>query len=235
MKPENIALALALADDLFAQCQTLSPWTTNYVDLEESLAVGSIAQEILAHSGVLMECAGFDKDQKDRRIFARSASEWKVAELSFLSVDTWPELICGAYFLTQASKTIVVALMADSDEIGRGLHLVLREQLLHLSHWRRWITVLLADRDTKPDVTSALQTVLDRTGDIFDDSTSDFTDLKRSWIVDVKADFEVWGISLDPAVVVEKTRTTGGSNVEKLVSDLGFVRRADGSPEYSVY
>jgi hypothetical protein len=33
-------IALALADDLFVQCQTLSPWTTNYVDFEESLAVG---------------------------------------------------------------------------------------------------------------------------------------------------------------------------------------------------
>ena len=122
MKPQDFALALA--DDLFVQCQTLSPWTTNYVDFEESLAVGSIAQEILAHSGVLMDWAGLDKDQKDRRIFARSASDWRVTELSFFSADSWPELICGAYFLTQASKITVNALMADSNENGRSLNLV---------------------------------------------------------------------------------------------------------------
>ncbi|MHB1089505.1 MAG: Phenylacetic acid catabolic protein [Ilumatobacteraceae bacterium] len=233
MKQQDIALALA--DDLFVQCQTLSPWTTNYVDLEESLAVGSIAQEILAHSGVLMQWAGLDQDQKDRRIFARSASDWKVSELSFLSAGSWPELICSAYFLTQASKVIVNALMAGSDEDRKGLQLVHSEQLLHLSHWRRWIIVLLADADTKSDVTTALRMVLDRTGDILADSTSVIGTFRKSWLADVKADFEQWGISLDPAVVAEKARITGGSNVEKLVADLGFARAADGSPEYSVY
>ena len=233
MKPQDIALALA--DDLFVQCQTLSPWTTNYVDFEESLAVGSIAQEILAHSGVLMDWAGLDKDQKDRRIFARSASDWKVTELSFFSADSWPELICSAYFLTQASKITVNALMADSNENGRSLKLVHSEQLLHLSHWRRWITILLADADTELDVNSALRKVLDRAGDIFTSSTGVIGDLKKSWIVDVKADFKQWGVSLDPVAVIEKSRTTGGSNIEKMVFDLGFVRTADGSPEYSVY
>lgn len=228
-------IALALADDLFVQCQTLSPWTTNYVDFEESLAVGSIAQEILAHSGVLMDWAGLDKDQKDRRMFARRASDWKVTELSFFSADSWPELICGAYFLTQVSKITVNALMADSNENGKSLKLVNSEQLLHLSHWRRWITVLLADADTELDVNSALRKVFDRAGDIFASSTGVIGDLKKSWIVDVKADFKQWGVALDPAAVVEKSRTTGGSNIEKLVFDLGFVRTADGSPEYSVY
>ena len=233
MKPEDIALALA--DDLFVQCQTLSPWTTNYVDFEESLAVGSIAQEILAHSGVLMEWAELDKDQRDRRIFARSASDWKVAELSFLSADSWPELICSAYFLTQASRINVNALMTDSSKNGRSLRLVHSEQLLHLSHWRRWITILLSDVDTELDVNSALRSVLDRVGDIFPSSTGVIGDLKRSWIVDVKYDFKQWGVSLDPAVVAEKSRTAGGTNVEKMVFELGIVRTADGSPEYSVY
>lgn len=233
MKQRDIALALA--DDLFVQCQTLSPWTTNYVDLEESLAVGSIAQEILAHGGVLMHRAGLDQEEKDRRIFARSASDWKISELSFLSADSWPELICGAYFLTQASKITVNALMAGSDEDQKGLQLVHSEQLLHLSHWRRWITILLADADTKSDVTAALRTVLDRTGDIFVGSIGVIGDLRKSWLADVKADFKHWGISFDPAVVAEKARIKGGSNVEKLVFDLGFARAADGSPEYSVY
>jgi len=228
-------IALALADDLFVQCQTLSPWTTNYVDFEESLAVGSIAQEILAHSGVLMDWAGLDKDQKDRRMFARRASDWKVTQLSFFSADSWPELICGAYFLTQVSKITVNALMADSNENVKSLKLVNSEQLLHLSHWRRWITVLLADADSESDVNSALRKVFNRAGDIFASSTGVIGDLKKSWIVDVKSDFKQWGVALDPAAVVEKFRTTGGSNIEKLVFDLGFVRTADGSPEYSVY
>jgi hypothetical protein len=94
---------------------------------------------------------------------------------------------------------------------------------------------LLADADTQLDVNSALRKVLDRAGDIFASSTGVIGDLKKSWIVDVKADFKQWGVALDPAAVVEKSRTTGGFNAEKLVFDLGFVRTADGSPEYSVY
>jgi len=228
-------IVLALADDLFVQCQTLSSWTTNYVDFEESLAVGSISQEVLAHSGVLMELAGLDKDQRDLRIFMRSPSDWKVTELSFFSADSWPELICGAYLSTQASQIIVSALMADSNEYKTSLKLVHSEQLLHLSHWRRWITILLADADTKSDVNLALRTVLDRASDIFASSTGVIGDLRRSWIEDVRADFKKWEVSLDPAAVAEKPRATGGSNVEKMVFDLGFVRKADGSPKYSVY
>ena len=54
------AIALALADDLFVQCQTLSPWTVNYVDLEESLAVGSISQELLAQATDISAGSGID-------------------------------------------------------------------------------------------------------------------------------------------------------------------------------
>ena len=48
------SLVLAWCDDLSLQSHQLSKWITDYFDLEESLAVGSIAQELLAHSAALM-------------------------------------------------------------------------------------------------------------------------------------------------------------------------------------
>ena len=64
------ALLRRWADDLFLHGHDLTRWITDYVDIEESMAVGSMSQEELAHGATLLEFAGDDPDHQEREELA---------------------------------------------------------------------------------------------------------------------------------------------------------------------
>lgn len=226
-------LALSLADDLFVQCQTLSPWTVNYVDLEESLAVGSIAQEVLAHGGVLYGLAGCQPSERDARIYARPASEWSVADLSFLPSVHWPDLVASAYLNAQASKVVVDALMERSERARQALALVHSEQSLHIMHWRRWISMLTGAAEVAVEMRAAIQSALGRSGDVL--PTGDQHDaLHHAWADAVSVDLVGWGVPTTQ-IPGRVPRTAGGAKITSMVDDLRVARASDGTSNYAVY
>ena len=80
------ALLPRFADDLFLHGHDLTGWITDYVDIEESMAIGSMAQEELAHAATLLEFAGDDPVQRDWRLFVRPVDAWAPAALVTRSV-----------------------------------------------------------------------------------------------------------------------------------------------------
>lgn len=227
------SISLALADDLFVQCQTLSPWTVNYVDLEESLAVGSIAQEILAHGGVLFEVAGLDAKARDARIYGRESKEWSVAGLSFFSAHHWPDLVAGAYLASQASKAIVESLMTHSDDVRRSLSLVQSEQALHIAHWRRWVSVLMSVSDTAGEMSTAMDEALQGTGDLLP-TGSGYDVIHAAWVASISADLSGWGQSAS-RLAERSARASGDAKISGMINDLRVARANDGSSTYAVY
>lgn len=227
------SLSLALADDMFVQCQTLSPWTVNYVDLEESLAVGSIAQEVLAHGGVLYTVAGFDPSERDARVYARLADDWSVAGLSFLAPDHWPDLVAGAYLAGQASKVIVEALMAGSDDARQSLSLVHSEQVLHVTHWRRWISLLMKSAETVSEMSAAMNGALQKSGDLLPLGAA-YDVLHSDWVSAISVDLAGWGIAAGQ-IADRTSRVPGGARIAGMVKDLRVARAGDGSSHYAVY
>lgn len=226
-------LAIALADDLFVQCQTLAPWTVNYVDLEESLAIGSISQELLAQGGVLYEFAGLFYAERDQHIFRRSASEWHVSSLSFFSSDHWPDVVASAFLTAHASRIIVESLMQVSDIASERLSLVGREQVLHLAHWREWISLLFANSDTRDEISDSVIRALQKAGDLLP-SGEDYDLLFSRWAKEVKT--EITGIGISLIGDVERCgRVSGGSQMEHLVKNLRIARDPDGQSSYSIY
>ena len=226
-------VALALADDLFVQCQTLAPWTVNYVDLEESLAVGSIAQETLAQGGILYRFAGLSDAERDERVYQREASEWSVSTLSFLSVDHWPDLVAGSYLCALASLRAVEALMDTGESAQEQLRIVHSEQVLHVTHWRKWISLLLGNTETEGEMVGALDGCLKRGGDLLPAGT-DRDHIHAQWKSDVSADLTAWGVSM--AVGAERTnRSRGGEKVVRLLDELRTARSAGGRSNYAIY
>lgn len=231
MNTQNVTLLLA--DDLFVQCQKLAPWTVNYVDLEESLAVGSIAQEKLAHGGILYALAGLSDTDRDAHIFQRDASSWSPSTLSFFSRDNWPNLIAGAYFCAQASLSTVSELMHVSSTAFEQLRLVHSEQILHVNHWRKWVSLLLNNTETKSEMVSALSDAISHSGDLISDGT-DHDAIFDRWKSSVLADLSDWNI-VPPASFPRNARQNGGEQVGHLLQGLRAARSASGQSNYAVY
>jgi 1,2-phenylacetyl-CoA epoxidase catalytic subunit len=226
-------VALLLGDDLFVQCQTLSPWTVNYVDLEESLAVGSIAQEMLAQGGMLYLFAGLSDADRDDRVFCRPASDWTVSSLSFFPSRHWPDLIAAAYLATQASRATVKALSATSGEATEYLQIVHSEQELHIDHWRKWISLLLNNSETEGEILDSLTRALERTSDLLPIG-ADHDGIHEEWTGAVTTDIAAWGVkSVDLAPRTK--RASGGMQVSQLIDNLRTARSASGQSNYAVY
>ncbi len=226
-------VSLALADDLFVQCQTLAPWTVNYVDLEESLAVGSIAQEILAQGGILYRFAGLSDAERDERIYQRDSAGWSVSTLSFLSGDHWPDLVAGSYLCAQASLQTVEALMETGESAHEQLGIVHSEQVLHVAHWRRWIALLLGNTETEGEMMASLDGGLKRGSDLMPVG-ADHDRIHDRWKSAVTADLSAWGVSM--TVGAERTsRSSGGEKVVRLLDELRTARSAAGHSNYAIY
>lgn len=162
------AVLLAWADDLTVHGSRLARWITDYVDLEESLAAGSIAQQELAHAATLLELCGLDPKQRDALIFERGPASWSPSQLTVGEDDDWPASVAESFLLTHG----VLALL---DELGTGetVQVMRAEQRLHATHWERWVA-LLAAGDLRDGFLPVLEAAVVRAGDLFGEPAAAF-------------------------------------------------------------
>ncbi|MEU5119251.1 Phenylacetic acid catabolic protein [Streptomyces asoensis] len=152
----------ALADDLFVLGNRLGERIVDYIDLEESLAVGSIGQEALAHAETVLALHGFDEAAADAHFFDRPQSRWQVSRVTGLLGD-WPSTVACALVVSAA----VTVLAEESAAYGPAIAAVRDEQLVHLDHWRRWARALAAWPETREEFARAYAEVTHHAGDLF--------------------------------------------------------------------
>jgi 1,2-phenylacetyl-CoA epoxidase catalytic subunit len=158
------------SDDLVLHGHGLARWITDYVDFEESLAVGSMAQEDLAHAAALMSAAGCSAEDRDWRIYERPLEAWAPSALLAGPARTWPDTVAQAVLLAEAAAVVVERLTRLGDEVVARTAAVMRgEQELHVRHWHRWVRVLARDRKTGDEFLAALRERAEQCGDLFGD------------------------------------------------------------------
>jgi 1,2-phenylacetyl-CoA epoxidase PaaB subunit len=168
--PDRAGLWLALADDLFVLGSRLGERVVDYIDLEESLAVGSIGQEALAHAGTILTLHRFDETAADARFFARPQEEWRVSRVLGRLGD-WPStVVCG--LVISAAVTLFAAEHPADDPAIAAVH---AEQRVHLDHWRRWARALAAWPETAGEFARAYAEVTGCAGDLFGAAPLDAT------------------------------------------------------------
>jgi 1,2-phenylacetyl-CoA epoxidase catalytic subunit len=236
---------LPWADDLFLHCQQLVRWVTDYVDLEESLAIGSVAQEELAHAGVLLELAGCSAEERDRLIYRREATEWRPSDLALWPADDcWPAAVARGFLLTHGSLVMVAALPQwGGDRLTAAAGVIGAEQELHARHWRRWVEILAHDPDTSDEFTALLDGAAMAAGDFFGFPAAGSAGLEpmvlhRAFLDRVGKGLVELGVDIPtlPAEPVE--RMAGGRNPDLLLAQLRRVRDVrDAHPDrvYSIY
>jgi 1,2-phenylacetyl-CoA epoxidase PaaB subunit len=167
-EPELADLWLALADDLFVLGGRLGERIVDYIDLEESLAVGSIGQEALAHAGTILVLCGFDQPAADARFFDREQAQWRVSRAIGRLTDWSSTVACG---LVVAAAVTVLAEQTMALEPGvawlPAITAIRDEQLVHLEHWRRWAQALAAWPETRAEFARAYAEVTECAGDMF--------------------------------------------------------------------
>ncbi|MDN3029382.1 Phenylacetic acid catabolic protein [Streptomyces sp. S.PB5] len=160
--PDPSRLWPALAEDLFVLGNRLGERIVDYIDLEESLAVGSIGQEALAHAETILTLHGFDARAADAHLFERPQEQWRVSRVIGLLTD-WPSTVAGGLVLAAA-----VSVLAEERAAGEPAFAAIRdEQLVHLEHWRRWARALAAWPETDQEFTQAYADVTHCAGDLF--------------------------------------------------------------------
>jgi phenylacetate-CoA oxygenase PaaH subunit len=155
-------LWLALADDLFVLGNRLGERIVDYIDLEESLAVGSIGQEALAHAETILSLHGFDEAAADAHFFERPQEQWQVSRVIGRLGD-WPSTVVCGLVISAAVSVLAEERAADEPAIAA----IRDEQLVHLDHWRRWARALAAWPETREEFTQAYADVTHRAGDLF--------------------------------------------------------------------
>ena len=89
-QPAWTPLVESWAEDLFLHGHDLARWITDYVDLEESLAVGSMSQEDLAHAATLWAGLGHDSEWRDEKVYRSDPSSWRPSRLCTSRLLEWP-------------------------------------------------------------------------------------------------------------------------------------------------
>jgi 1,2-phenylacetyl-CoA epoxidase catalytic subunit len=162
------ALVAGWSDDLFLAGHHLGRWLTDYVDLEECLALGSMAQDDLAHAGVLIGLCGVSVEARDERIFARPASAWGCSALTAPPPTSWPEVVAAGACLAAGSTVLLDWLAGSSrDDVRQAAGLLGLERSLHAAHWERWLSLFAGAEGTRAELDASLAVAVARSLDLF--------------------------------------------------------------------
>jgi 1,2-phenylacetyl-CoA epoxidase catalytic subunit len=183
---------LLAAEDHFVHGHLLSGWITDYIDLEESLAVGSIAQEELAHAATLMNVHGLDDVGRDAFVYQRPVEQWWPTRLLAHRLHDWPSTVVRGLLLAHAAVVRSERMSAAEEPAVRDAGVVLAaEQRLHVLHWQRWVHLLGGDPRTADELRQRAAVVLPLARDVFGSSSSSDTPRDReahtTWVCRVDA------------------------------------------------
>lgn len=237
------ALLRRWADDLFLHGHDLTHWITDYVDIEESMAVGSMAQEELAHGATLLEFAGDNHEQRDWRVYRRAVEEWTPSEPVAHRVRDWPVAVARALLLTEATLTIVDHLAQSTEpRFASALEVIRSEQELHARHWHRWVKILHGEPTTADELRGALDDQAQRSADFFGaspdgDDSDGLRELHGEWRRRVARALKDVGITDVELPGEPRPRRTRGpdDDLAEILAGLRAVRTANPDWNYEIH
>jgi 1,2-phenylacetyl-CoA epoxidase catalytic subunit len=239
---------LAWCDDMFIHSQRLGGWITDYVDLEESMAAGTIAQETLAHTVALMTSAGLGVADRDTWIYERSAEDWYPSRLLWAPRRDWMSTVVRSYFFTQGLRVMRRHLDFGVRQRSQNLvRLIHAEQDVHVAHWARWLQLITRRAALRDQCSRSVEQALADVNDLFGypDAAPDGDEMLRArptqlateWSDEVNADLERIGVDLVVDAPEPSTRQNakGFPGFEEFLSQLTTARGPLGAPRYKVY
>lgn len=247
MVPANLILS-CWADDLFLFGHQAARWITDYVDLEESMAMGSIAQEALAHAATIWQYLGVSDTNRDWLIYERPVERWNNAPISVWSENRNDFLwtVCRGYLSTSAFSAVLDTLVDGGDPGFAQTRVVMEaEQHLHVAHFERWMALTAKDPTARNGLEAALSTLMPQAIELFgipehvdlassDGPTVDLWDISQAWAEAIRS--ELGGHSVDVPVIspTPQIRSNDRVGLTAILESLRSVRSVEGD-RYLVY
>ncbi|HEY9496254.1 MAG TPA: 1,2-phenylacetyl-CoA epoxidase subunit PaaC [Intrasporangium sp.] len=170
----SAAYLLGLADDAMVYAQRLGEWMTNAPQIEEDMALGNIALDLLGQARGLYPYVGsLDGTGRSEDDFAmmRDEREWRNVHLVEQERGDFGREMARLLWFSAYQKQLYAALLASSDGVLAGVAgKALKEVRYHHDHATQWV-VRLGDgtEESHRRMQAGLEWVLPYLPELFDD------------------------------------------------------------------
>jgi ring-1,2-phenylacetyl-CoA epoxidase subunit PaaC len=170
----SAAYLLGLADDAMVYAQRLGEWMTNAPQIEEDMALGNIALDLLGQARGLYPYVGsLDGTGRSEDDFAmmRDEREWRNVHLVEQERGDFGREMARLLWFSAYQKQLYAALLASSDGVLAGVAgKALKEVRYHYDHATQWV-VRLGDgtEESHRRMQAGLEWVLPYLPELFDD------------------------------------------------------------------
>ena len=172
--PEDVAqYALRLGDDALILSQRLAWWISRAPELEEDIALGNVALDLLGHARVLLTYAGsaWDKSEDDLAYF-REEEDFRAVHLVQMPNGDFGQTIARQLLFSAYAYELYQRLAAESGDetLAAIAGKVAKEVDYHLDHAEQWVLRL---GDGTEESNRRLQAGLDYMWPYFDELFED--------------------------------------------------------------
>lgn len=164
--------ALWLGDDALILAQQLGAWITRAPELEEDVALGNIALDLLGHARSFLHYAGtFDGRSEDDLAYWRDSAAFRCVHLVQQPNGDFAQTIARQFVASTAQFALYDALCASTDETLAAIAAkAVKEVDYHRDHATQWMLRLaLGTDESRARVTRALGDVWPFVGELFVD------------------------------------------------------------------
>ncbi len=165
---------LGLADDALVYAQRLGEWLTNAPQIEEDMALGNIALDLLGQARALYprvgELDGTGRGEDDFAMF-RDERAFRNVHLVEQPRGDFAQEMARLLWFSAYQVQLHLSLMNADDELVRGVaEKAVKEVRYHLDHARQWV-VRLGDgtQESHQRMQAALEWVAPYVDELFDD------------------------------------------------------------------
>ncbi|WP_374969808.1 1,2-phenylacetyl-CoA epoxidase subunit PaaC [Terrabacter sp. BE26] len=170
----HAAYLLGLADDAMVYAQRLAEWMTNAPQIEEDMALGNIALDLLGQARALYPYIGsIDGSGRGEDDFAmqRSERDWRNVHLVEQERGDFADEMARLLWFSARQVELHGALVGSGDEVVAGVAgKALKEVRYHLDHASLWVVRLGDGTDeSHRRMQAALERVQPYLDELFDD------------------------------------------------------------------
>ncbi|MEO7130946.1 MAG: 1,2-phenylacetyl-CoA epoxidase subunit PaaC [Dermatophilaceae bacterium] len=203
---------LGIADDAMVYAQRLGEWMTNAPQIEEDMALGNVALDLLGQARALYtrvgELDGTGRSEDDYAML-RDERQWRNVHLVEQGRGDFAQEMARMLWFAAYQNELYAAQLASSDELVAGVAAkAVKEVRYHLDHARHWVLRLGDGTSESHDrMQAALEWVAPYVDEVFDDHPGAVEAVEAGVVGRLPSEMRVGAAQVVEATVAQATLT----------------------------